>query len=83
MKANRMKTVEYFKEFVDTQHKVGALVDIYYIRHNSKVMVYTNLKFRIATTMSLADLEEFLKEYPRKKRSLETLVNFELREVAQ
>lgn len=81
MKASRMKTVEYFKEFVDTQVSVGALVEIYYIRHNSKVMVYTNMKFRIATTMSLEDLNDFLKDYPHKRRNLEALVNFTLKEV--
>lgn len=81
MIASRMKTVEYFKEFVDTQVSVGALVEIYYLRYTSNVMVYTNMKFRIATSMHLDELKDFLKDYPHIKRKRNTLTYFELKEV--
>lgn len=81
MKAWRIKSVDYFKDFVDTQHSVGALVELFYIRTNDSVLVYTNGKFRIATTLSLKDLEGFLENYPHKQRNLDKMVYITLREV--
>lgn len=81
MKTSRMKTTEYIKEFIETQHSVGALVDVYYIKAQSKALVYTNLTFRNATAISLKDLEEMLKPYPKRKINHKGIVNFNLKEV--
>lgn len=81
MKAWRIKSVDYFKDFVDTQVSVGAFVELFHIRTNDNVLVYTNGKFRIATTLSIKDLEGFLKDYPHKQRNLDKMVYITLKEV--
>lgn len=81
MKASRIKSVDYFKEFVDTQHKVGVFVELFYIRNNDSVLVYTNGKFRIATTLHIKELEGFLKDYPHKRRNIDKMVYITLKEV--
>lgn len=65
MKTSRMKTPEYIKEFIATQHSAGALVQVYYQFEEGVALVYTNLTFRNSVRITLEDLEEMLAPYEK------------------
>lgn len=81
MRSNRMKSPEYVSEFIETQVSVGALVEVYYIKDQGKALVYTNLTFRIATKISLEQLENMLLPYEKRKVNRKAIVKFNLKEV--
>ena len=60
-----MKTPEYIKEFIATQHSAGALVQVYYQFEEGVALVYTNLKFRNSVRITLEDLEKMLAPYEK------------------
>lgn len=61
-------SIEDFKEFLDTQYEVGALVELIYSKETERVYINTNLKFRRYSNITKEQFEEIIKDYPIERR---------------
>lgn len=69
-------SIEDFKEFLDTQYEVGALVELLYAKEIERVYISTNLKFRRYSNVTKEQFEEMIKAYPieRRKNQKSTII---------
>lgn len=69
-------SIEDFKEFLDTQYEVGALVELLYAKEIERVYISTNLKFRRYSNITKEQFEEMIKKYPiqRRKNGKSTII---------
>lgn len=67
-------SIEYFKEFLDTQYEVGALVELLYLKEMERVYISTNLKSRCYSNITKEQFEEMIKKYPIERRNNHKLI---------
>lgn len=73
--------IDKFKEFLDTQYEVGALVELLYAKEIERAYISTNLKMRRFSNMTKEQFEEMIKDYPiKRKNDKKAVIIIELKE---